>query len=144
MNTPRRRRKNNDSGVAIIEFAIIAPVLILLLFGIIEAGWTFSQQLEVRHGAREGARMAAVNEGSLDDIVSATCAQMNLSTSGATVSLTKDGSDVGDTVSVEVVAPLDSITGLTSLAFGGPTLTEAVEMRIEQIPTWVDGTKPCP
>ena len=88
--------------------------------------------------------MAAVNEGSLDDIVAATCAQMNLSTSGATVSLTKDGPAVGDAVKVEVIAPIDSITGLTSLVFGGPTLTEAVEMRIEQPPTWADGTRPCP
>ncbi|MDH3606596.1 MAG: pilus assembly protein [Acidimicrobiia bacterium] len=139
-----RPRSRSDEGVAIVEFAIIAPVLVLLLFGIIEASWAFSQQLEVRHGAREGVRMAAVNEGSLDDIVAATCAQMDLSTSGATVSLLKSGPAVGDSVRLEVVAPLDSITGLTSLVFGGPTLIEAVEMRIEQPPTWLDGVKPCP
>ncbi|NNC92509.1 MAG: pilus assembly protein [Acidimicrobiia bacterium] len=138
-----RRRRENDGGVAVVEFAIIAPVLVLLLFGIIEAGWAFAQQLEVRHGAREGARLAAVNEGSLDDIVAATCAQMDLSTSGATVSLAKSGPAVGDSARVEVAAPVDSITGLTGLVFG-TTLTESVEMRIEQPPTWVDGTRPCP
>ena len=88
--------------------------------------------------------MAAVNEGSLDDIVAATCAQMDLATSGATVSLTRSGSAVGDSVRVEVAAPVDSITGLTGLVFGGVALNEAVEMRIEQPPTWVDGTKQCP
>lgn len=137
-------RGRNERGVAILEFAIIAPLLFLVLFGIIEAGWAFNQQLEVRHGVREGARMAAVNEGSLDDIVAATCAQMNLGTSGATVSLTKSGSGIGDSVRVEVVAPVNSLTGLPALAFGGVILTEAVEMRIEQPPTWTDGTKPCP
>jgi len=140
----RGSRDPGDQGVAIIEFAIVAPVLILLLFGIIEAGWAFSQQLEVRHGAREGARMAAVNEGTLDDIVNATCAQMDLSTSGATVTLTKSGPEVGDSVQVKVNAPVDSITGITGLVFGGVTLSESVEMRIEQPPTWADGTKPCP
>ncbi len=127
-----------------IEFAIIAPVLFLLLFGIVEAGWAFSQQLEVRHGAREGARMAAVNQGTLDDIANATCAQMDLATSGATVSLLKSGPAVGDSVRVEVVAPVDSITGITGLVLGGATLTEAVEMRIEQPPDWADGVRPCP
>ena len=41
-----------------IEFAIAAPLLFLLLFGIIDFGWAFSQNLDVKHAAREGARLA--------------------------------------------------------------------------------------
>ena len=50
-------------GAAMLEFAIVLPLLLVLLFGIIEAAWAFNQQLEVRHGAREGARLVAVNAG---------------------------------------------------------------------------------
>ena len=144
MRSQLGNRGRSDSGATLIEFAIVAPLLFLLLFGIVEAGWAFSQQLEVRHGVREGARMAAVNEGSLDDIINAICDQMDLSTSGATVTLLKSGPAVGDSVRVEVNAPVDSITGVTGLVFGDVTLTEGVEMRIEQPPAWADGTKPCP
>lgn len=144
MKRSRRARASSDEGVSMVEMAIVSPLLVLLLFGIIEAGWAFSQQLEVRHGVREGARVAALNEGTLDEIVDATCVQMGLAVSNAAISVTKTGTAVGNTVRVQVVAPVDSITGLASLVFGGATLTEAVEMRIERIPTWADGTRPCP
>ena len=41
--------------------ALVAPVLILLLLGIVDFGWAFSENLDVRHGAREASRLVAVN-----------------------------------------------------------------------------------
>ena len=46
--------------------ALVAPFLLLLLFGIIEFAWVFGQNLSVTHGAREGARLAAVDFGDAD------------------------------------------------------------------------------
>jgi Flp pilus assembly protein TadG len=54
-------RGRRERGASIVEFAIVAPLLFLLLFGIIDFGWAFSQNLDVKHAAREGARLAAVN-----------------------------------------------------------------------------------
>jgi Flp pilus assembly protein TadG len=47
-------------GQGLLEFALIVPVLLLLLFGIIEFGRILNQQLIVSEAAREGARAYAV------------------------------------------------------------------------------------
>ncbi|MCZ6566869.1 MAG: pilus assembly protein, partial [Actinobacteria bacterium] len=57
----RLLRKRGEKRANLVEFAILAPFLILLLFGIIEFAWVFATNLDVKHGAREGARITAVN-----------------------------------------------------------------------------------
>ena len=55
-----RHRMSRDDGVAAVEFAIILPVLALLLFGVLEFGRVWSQYQVFQGAAREGARCAAV------------------------------------------------------------------------------------
>lgn len=55
-----RKAKKSESGQSLVEFALIVPILIILLFGIIEFGWLFNGQITVTSAAREGARTAAV------------------------------------------------------------------------------------
>lgn len=57
----RLRPRFDDQGAALVEFGLLAIPLFVILFGIIEFGWAFYQQLDVSHGAREGARIAVVN-----------------------------------------------------------------------------------
>ena len=56
-----RRHAKSERGAALVEAALVMPLLILLLMGIVEFGWAFTQTMEIRHAAREGARIAAVN-----------------------------------------------------------------------------------
>ncbi|MFC1788952.1 TadE/TadG family type IV pilus assembly protein [Thermodesulfobacteriota bacterium] len=49
-----------QKGVAAVEFAIILPVLLLVLFGIIEFGIMFYDQAMMTNAAREGARAGIV------------------------------------------------------------------------------------
>ncbi|MDF1542911.1 MAG: TadE/TadG family type IV pilus assembly protein [Anaerosomatales bacterium] len=56
----------SGEGASALEFALIAPVLLALLFGMIEFGFVFHAQLSVTHAAREGARLAAVSEWDAD------------------------------------------------------------------------------
>ena len=48
----------NERGVALVEFALVVPILVVLLFGIWEFGRLFESQLIVTNAAREGARYA--------------------------------------------------------------------------------------
>ncbi len=48
-------------GASAVEFAIIAPVFFLLLFGIIGCGLLFWTQVGLQHGAEMAARCATVN-----------------------------------------------------------------------------------
>lgn len=55
------RNLGKEDGQAVVEFAIILPILMLLICGVIECGWLFSAKLATNNCAREGARYAAVN-----------------------------------------------------------------------------------
>jgi hypothetical protein len=55
-----RHRTSRDEGVAAVEFALILPVLALILFGVLEFGRVWSQYQVYQGAAREGARCAAV------------------------------------------------------------------------------------
>ena len=57
---PRRRR---DDGASAVELALVLPILLALVFGIISFGTLFAQQLALNNGVRQGARLAVV-EGS--------------------------------------------------------------------------------
>ncbi len=54
--------RRDERGVAIVEFALVVPLLIILLLGIVEASWAFSQKNALQSVAREGARLAATRE----------------------------------------------------------------------------------
>lgn len=56
------RRVADDSGASAVEFALVVPILLLLVFGIINFGIIFSQQLTLNNAVREGARRAVVND----------------------------------------------------------------------------------
>jgi hypothetical protein len=58
-------QRRSDRGSVAVEFALVAPILFALLFGIIEYGVWFADQLTVRQGAATGARLAST--WSIDD-----------------------------------------------------------------------------
>ncbi|UNC93456.1 TadE/TadG family type IV pilus assembly protein [Candidatus Contubernalis alkaliaceticus] len=64
------RIKKNEKGQSMVEFALIAVPLLILLLGIIEFGWLFNAQIILTGSAREGARVAAVG-GNQEEIQSA-------------------------------------------------------------------------
>lgn len=57
-----RRGALGRDGLAAVEFALILPVLLLFLFGIIQFGFLFSVYNTMVHAAREGARGMAVEQ----------------------------------------------------------------------------------
>jgi Flp pilus assembly protein TadG len=59
--TRRRSRTRRPAGQAMVEFALVAPMFFLLLFGIIEAGRFVFYYETLSHATREGARYAIVN-----------------------------------------------------------------------------------
>ncbi|QGG95697.1 TadE/TadG family type IV pilus assembly protein [Actinomarinicola tropica] len=54
-----RRARGGDRGAVIIEFAIVAPFLVLILFGIFEFGNAWRQVGSVERATQQGARTAA-------------------------------------------------------------------------------------
>ena len=60
---PARRRKRilGDRGASAVEAAIVTPVIMVLLFGILELGFVFKDYLAVAGAVRAGVRTASAN-----------------------------------------------------------------------------------
>lgn len=53
--------EKSERGAAAVEFALLAPVLIMLLLGIMEFGRAYNAQITLSNAAREGVRVMAIN-----------------------------------------------------------------------------------
>ena len=60
--TSRRER-----GQATVEFALVIPLVLVTLLGVVQVGLVAYAQLEVTHRAREAARVLAVDPGAAND-----------------------------------------------------------------------------
>ena len=54
----RPRRVRDESGAVAVEFALILPILVMLLLGVTTAGLTYSDHLAITNAAREGGRQS--------------------------------------------------------------------------------------
>lgn len=53
-------RLRREDGAAAVEFALVSLILVTLLLGTIQFGYTFWEYIQVAHAAREGVRWAAL------------------------------------------------------------------------------------
>ncbi|MDD4583790.1 MAG: TadE/TadG family type IV pilus assembly protein [Eubacteriales bacterium] len=114
-------RLKNEEGQAMVEFALVLPVLILILGGIIDFGWIFGNQLLANNACREATRYTAIHYTDSDPAASETAATDIVANfapllKNPNVSLTKDGEKVtiDVTSNIEVLTPiLSSILGDT-------------------------------
>ncbi len=82
MNSRRRNRIHtalrNEQGQTMTELALVLPVLVLLLFAVIQFGIAFNNYVTVTDAARAGARQAAVSlYGAQDPVTAADTAARN-------------------------------------------------------------------
>lgn len=69
--------KRDESGAAVVEFALVLPILILLVLGIIEFSRAYNAQISLSAAAREGVRVMAIK----NDPAAARSATINASPS---------------------------------------------------------------
>ena len=135
-----------DHGASIVEMAVLAPFLILLLFGVVESSWFLARSIDIAQAAREAGRMAGVNDGDTNTIVAAVCDGMD-QPNGALISLAGAGNGLGGAVIATTKQSVGTITGLLDPLFSPPILmSHSTVFRLEQ-PTasWADTTDaPCP
>ena len=138
----RRAEKGQrgEKGQALVEFALLVPIFLMLLFAIVDFGMGFHSWITVTNSAREGARLGAVaaTEQQIIDRVHDTATLINEETN-MDVLVTNAQGLPGESVVVQVDYDYDLITPLASLVafisgdIIGPTLTfsSTAEMRLE-------------
>lgn len=124
----RIRRNGSDRGAAAVELALVLPILLLLICGIVDFGRLYFTQITLTDGAREGARVLAL-EGATGSGFTATQAATDAETrvqdavSGVdgAVSVTSgvctDGQPVTVTASTDFtfITPLPDLAGLLGI-----------------------------
>jgi Flp pilus assembly protein TadG len=132
-----RRHTRSERGAALVEMAVVLPLFVLMIFGMIEASWAFAQANDVRHGAREGARLAAVAYPGLEtvgEIGAEVCDRMDIA--GAYAVVVSFGTPEGDGSrgsegTVTVTLSYSSITGSLDQWFGGKAIGSSVDFVVE-------------
>jgi hypothetical protein len=153
------RGRQQERGAALVEFALIVTMFLVLIFGTIEFGLDYNDYIAVRNGSREAARMGVVN-----DVSGAPACSINGATvtppanpttatdaTNALICKAKDriglkgsstkiqiiaGVNPGDTLKVCASYPVGSITGLVAPFVAGKQLVSKVSMRLEQTPVY--------
>lgn len=133
---PCRSGRRNRRATAAVEFAVVAPVFLLLVFGMIEYGRMVMVQQVITNASREGARVAVLDGSTTASVTSAVTSYLTAgSITGASVTVNPDppsNAQYGDPVTVTVSIPFSQVSWLPSpMYLGGTTLTSATVMRRE-------------
>jgi len=111
-----RRLRRADDGQALVEFALVVPMLLLLLVGIVEfaRGWNLHQV--ITDAAREGARKAVISDPSVtqDSVVNTVKAALKaagVDSSRSDIVINTPGWDLGtgQPATVEIILPYQLI-----------------------------------
>lgn len=125
-------RTRSEDGAAAVEFALVLPVLIMLILGILEFGLAYNAQITVTNAAREGARTMVIQNSpsaaktAVETVSSAlnpaiTDSEITITVSNGTTTCTS-----GSTATVAIQYPFKFLTGF----FGtGYTMTGKAAMR---------------
>jgi Flp pilus assembly protein TadG len=116
-------RTARDRGTAAVEFALMVPVLLLILFGIIDFGRALNAQIELTGAAHEGVTLAAFGDAPADIQARVSAAAPKLS--GVTTTITQacpDGAGLNQDAQVSVSYPFSFITPVGAIA-SAPTGT---------------------
>lgn len=128
----------NEDGQAVVEFAIIAPILLLILCGIIDFGWLFSAQIATNNCAREGARYASTSSSyssvqyETEQKVQSYASEIIKDNLSASVTYSAPSYPRWGDVTVKVTSEVKTLTVVANTIFGGSkvNLYSSVTMKV--------------
>lgn len=110
--TRPRRPVRGDAGQALVEFALVVPILLLLLLGIVDFARAWNVYQVLTDAAREGARTAVIDnpdivESDVRDVIRGALSRAGLEPDSATISISGFRAGRGTPAEVEVDYPYE-------------------------------------
>lgn len=133
------RPGKREDGQSLVEFALVVPIFLLVLFAIVDFGMAFHAWITVTNSAREGARYGAVRATSPQIMQRVRDTAESLDQANLTVSVTNAEGQPGESVVVDVSYDYSLMTPLADLlnmVSGGTIpatlgLSSTADMRLE-------------
>lgn len=100
--------RKKEGGQALVELALLIPILLIIIFGIVEFGRVFHAHLAVSHASREGARIGVVVGGAgtadsdIKERVMSSAVSLNLSEDNIEITPSLSSRSRGSALTVEV------------------------------------------
>jgi len=133
-----RARANQEHGQTAVELALLLPILLLLVFGIVQFGLALNSANDETHLANEVARYAAVNEDpspeALQKWAKSQADSKALSGQLVCISFPKGTSNIGDPVEVKVTGTMKWLP-ILKLKAASTVVEGKADMRLEAPPT---------
>lgn len=111
----KTRKKSTDSksrGAVAVEFALVAPMLLALVTGIVEFASAYNAQISVTQAAREGARTMAIKNNQTAAKAAAVAGAPGLNASTFVYTFNPAGCTPGNTMTVTISYTTPTVTGL--------------------------------
>ena len=94
-----RKGARNESGNAVVEFALIAPILLIMILGLVDAGRAIGANSRLGQGVTAGLRYALTDSYALDEITAAAMSGSRYADGDVSVNVTRfcecpDGSSI--------------------------------------------------
>lgn len=129
-----KRMRKSEAGQSMVEMALVLPILLLLIGGIMDFGWLFYNQLALTNAAREGARYAVIHYNTAPEYWDEqTVELMQSSYVGVQSAVAKVFEPQNSQIRAIMTADVPILTGITSTILGKDkiTMTGTCVMRLE-------------
>ncbi|MFC4799980.1 TadE/TadG family type IV pilus assembly protein [Neobacillus sp. GCM10023253] len=122
----------SEKGQSLVEFALILPLLVLMLFGIIDFARIFHAYLTIDHAGREAARAASIGKDDTYIKQKAVDNGVSINLKDTNIAISPTGAKKsGDNVTITINYPINFLTPLISNIVGSITLNDTTVMRVE-------------
>ena len=125
-----RGRAGAERGAALVEFALVLPLLMTILMGILDYGYVYYVRLTMTNAAREGARVGATRDDDAAADAAETAAQTYLASAGITASVAATTPSHG-APAVTVVVTVSPFTPLVGFLPTPASMEVSASMRWE-------------
>jgi Flp pilus assembly protein TadG len=108
----RGGRGRTDRGAVAVEFALVAPILLALVAGIVEFSHAYNLQISITQAAREAAREMAIEDDQGAAALAAAAGAPGLNTGDFEYSFSPAACAADENVTVTITYPAATLTGI--------------------------------